>query len=137
MLNKTLEQLIKWDAALTGFSSDDLPMAARLRALNTLTSLERHFADAELAEVAAWAEASGGFDAVTASFGDGECYYVFGDGSLYYKSNGQSEVWAFASDFADQRIINGYDGPLDEMDYGLLAHLGGYFAEVAEERGAR
>jgi hypothetical protein len=57
--------------------------------------------------------------------------------SLYFASNAESEVWAFASDFADDRIVNGYDGPLDKMDADLLNHLGGYHSQAVVERGVR
>lgn len=138
MTTEILTRLIKSDTALRGFSATDLPMAAKLRAINTATSLERDFNHKELVEIAAWAESSGGFDAAVANFRSGECcYYVCADGSLYFASNADSEVWADASDFAVERIINGYEGALDSMDAGLLKHLGGYLAEAVEERGTR
>lgn len=138
MNTKLFTRLIKSDTALTGYSVTDLPMAAKLRAINTATSLERDFNHEELVEIAAWAESSGGFEAAIASFREGECcYYVCADGSLYFASSAESEVWADASDFALERIMNGYDGPLDSMDADLLTHLGGYLAEAAEERGTR
>lgn len=138
MNSEILTRLIKSDTALLGFTAIDLPMAAKLRAINTATSLERDFNHDELIEIAAWAESSGGFDAVVAKFRLGECcYYVCADGSLYFASSADSEVWADASDFAVKRIMNGYEGPLDAMDAGLLKHLGGYLAEAVDERGAR
>jgi hypothetical protein len=137
-LTELLTRLIEADTALAGFAADNLPMAAKLRALNTMTSNERHFSSEELDEIETWANSSGGSDAAIASFRDGECcYYVCADASLYFSSSAESEVWAFASDFAVERIVNGYDGPLDEMDAELLKHLGGYLAEVVEERGTR
>jgi hypothetical protein len=132
-----LTRLIKSDSALAGFSPDDLPQAAKLRAINTATSLERDFNHKQLVEIAAWSQSSGGFDA-TASFSSGESsYYVCDDGSLYFASSGDSEVWADAADFAVERIVNGYEGSLDLMDYELLRHLGGYLAEAADERGTQ
>jgi hypothetical protein len=136
MITEILTCLIKSDTALRGFSATDLPMAAKLRAINTATSMERHFNHEELVEIAAWAESSGGFNAAVAKFRSGECcYYVCADKSLYFASNADSEVWADASDFAVERIINGYEGKLDSMDVELLQHLGGYLAEAVEERG--
>lgn len=133
-----LDRLIKSDTALRGFSADDLPLAAKLRAINTTTSREQDFTHEELSAIAAWAEASGGFESVLARFPEGECcYYVCADGSLYFASSADSEVWADANDFAVERILNGYEGKLDAMDAGLLNYLGGYAVEAVEERGIR
>jgi hypothetical protein len=132
-----LTRLIKSDSALAGFSPNDLPQAAKLRAINTASSRDRDFTHEELVEIEVWSQSSGGFDA-TASFSSGESpYYVCDDGSLYFASNGDSEVWADAADFALERIVNGYEGALDLADYELLRQLGGYLAEAAEERGTQ
>lgn len=143
MNTELLARLIEADAALTGFSPDSLPEAAKLRTLNTLVSLERKFSEEEVTQLENWAKSSGGFEGAEAAFSpsdrtpDSSTYYVCADGSLYYACSGDSEVWCFASDFADERIINGYEGPLAEMDVKLLTHLGGFRAEVVEERGTR
>jgi len=125
-IKEIITRLIKADTALRGFTATNLPMAAKLRAINTATSMERYFNHEELVEIAAWAESSGGFDAAVAKFRSGECcYYVCVDDSLYFASNAESEVWFDANDFAIERIVKGgYGGPLDSMDAELLEHLG-------------
>ena len=123
-LSDILTRLINSDTALRGFNATDLPMAAKLRAINTATNLERYFNHNELVEIARWAESSGGCEAA-AAFRSGECcYYVCADNSLYFASSAESEVWFDANEFAGERIVNGYDGPLDSMDAELLKHLG-------------
>ena len=141
MNTSLLSRLIKSDTALTGFSAADLPLAAKARTANVIHSganLWKGISDVDFCAVKKWAGGKEIFDLAVASFREGECcYYVFSDGSLYFASSGDSEVWADASDFAVERIVNGYEGPLDEMDAGLLNHLGGTLAEAAEQRGIR
>lgn len=134
-ITEILTIAIKHDPALSGFKASDLPDAAKARIQNTLWSLERHLTHEELAELGKWTGGNAVFNSAEAQFRQGECcYYVFADGSLYFRSSGDSEVWSDASDFADERIINGYDGPLDDMDADLLRHLGGQYAEAVAER---
>jgi hypothetical protein len=125
-IKEILTRLINSDTALRGFTATNLPLAAKLRAINTAAALERYFNHEELVEIATWAKSSGGFDAAVASFRSGECcYYVCADDSLYFASNAESEVWFDANDFAIERIVKGgYDGPLDSMDADLLKYLG-------------
>jgi hypothetical protein len=139
---KILQTTISSDPALRGFTPGDLPTAARARVAVCLAagSLDTKFSSSDLDILEQW---SGEMNAIlataVASPGEGECtYYVFADGSLYFRSSGDSEVWADAVDFATERILNGYDGPLDSMDHQLLIHLGGsmYEREIAE-RGVR
>ncbi|MGO8679905.1 MAG: hypothetical protein ACLQU6_03200 [Limisphaerales bacterium] len=136
--NELLEMVIKKDAALTGFKASDLPEAAKARILNTMVSLEKDFSSEELDIIEAWC--GKGYKAATFSTSEGECcYYIFADDSLYFRSSGDSEVWAFASDFATDKIIPAYDStdrPIDKMDAALLNHLGGIYANFNTERQA-
>jgi hypothetical protein len=127
--------VIENDNALVGYSTEDLPQAAKARIQNTLCSLERHLTHEELDILEKWTGGNGVFDAAEAKFHDGgQCYYVYSDGSLYFSSNAASEVWGDARDFAVERIIHGYDGQLDKMDSALLRHLGGHYAGEIESR---
>lgn len=131
-------RLIQNDPALNGFSPADLPEAAKARTWACLYagSLDRHHSNEELEEIGKWCGDRKSLDASVASFRSGECcYYVFADGSLYFASNADSEVWADASDFAVEKIINGYEGALVEMDADLLNHLG--YEEEVTARGLR
>jgi hypothetical protein len=137
-LNQILAIVITLDPALKGFEPTDLPEAARARIANTSenTYLEAHLSDEELLTLHQWSDEH--FKKSVFSASEGECcYYLFADHSLYFRSSGDSEVWACASDFASDRILNGYDGPLDRMDSELLTHLGNFFAEAVAERGIR
>jgi len=137
-LNEILETVIKHDPALNGFTRESLPLASKARIQNTLVSLERNLDAAEVDQLEKWTGGRGIFEQAEGAFSEGECcYYVYSDGSLYFRSSGDSEVWTFASDFADDRIINGYDGALDEIDSKLLKHLGGRFEIEMTERGVR
>lgn len=137
-INQILATVIKSDPALTGFTPDDLPIAAKARVQNTLVSLERGLSDEDIDALEAWTGGNEIFNSAEFSFGFGECrYYVFEDGSFYFASSGDSEVWAFASDFATDRICNGYDGPLGKADAALLEHLGSFYEEVIEDRGVQ
>ena len=107
-LNEILETVIKHDSTLSGYTPSDLPEAAKARIQNTLVSLEKELSSEELDLVEKW---TGGVEILKkaeAEFRDGErCYYLFEDGSLYFRSSGDSEVWSLASDFAEEKIING------------------------------
>jgi hypothetical protein len=138
-LNEILETVIKRDAALNGYSPSTLPQAAKARIQNTLDSLERGLNRDELEVLKAWTGGAEIFKQAAADIQERECgYFVFGDGSLYFRSSGDSEVWSDATDFADKKIVNGYDCSLDEMDEKLLRHLGGSrYDSVISDRGVQ
>ena len=136
-IKQILNRIIESDPALRGFGAEKLPAAARARVQNTLVSLEKILTHEELLEVEKWTGGNAIFDQAVTSLSEGECtYYVFSDGSLYFRSSADSEVWAFASDFAEH-LINGYDGQLDQMDTSLLVFLGGIYAEEIRVRAGR
>jgi hypothetical protein len=133
-IQRILATVIKSDPALRGFTADDLPQAAKARIQNTLCSLERHLSSDDLRTLESWTGGNAVFDSAEAQFREGECcYYVFADESIYFRSSGDSEVWAFARDFADRLIINS-DREFDAIDSGLLRHLGGHYADAVAER---
>jgi len=138
-IKEILTRLVEADTALRGFTSSTLPLAAKARAANCIYSGAapwKGITEEEFAALKKWVGGKEIFAAAIASFREGGCcYYIFSDGSLYFASSGESEVWADASDFAVERIINGYEGKLDPMDFDLLTHLGGRLAEAAQERG--
>lgn len=133
-LQEILALVVKQDAALRGFDDLDLPEAAKARVQNTLVSFERYLSHEELEILEGWTVGKSIFSSAVASLSEGECcYYVFADGSLYLQSNGDSEVWSEATDFADERILRGSVGPIYGMNAGLLTHLGGRFADALAE----
>ena len=127
-LKEIIEKVIAADKpTLDGFEADSLPESARARIGNIHGFLESHLEEDELEIIQEWSEKY--WEKATFTTSEGECcYYLFEDGSLYFRSSGDSEVWCFASDFAQDRIIPAYDGStreLDKMDRELMEHLGG------------
>lgn len=136
-LNEILAVVIKKDPALAGFDVQTLPLAGKARVAKTSYSgaLDREHSHEELMEIKNWSGEKGVLQQAVASFSEGECtYYVFSDQSLYFASSGESDVWAFAADFAAERIINGYDQEILGMDAALLNYLGGHYAETVIDR---
>jgi len=88
---------------------------------NQITSYEKFLSHEELAVLKEWF----GEDSHVFSTEEQGCtYYIYSDGSLYFSSTGDSEIWNFAIDFAQKKIIDGYDQAITGMDSKLLEHLG-------------
>jgi len=137
-LKIALDKTITYDSVLRDFSIEALPESSKLRVAELLHNgfLEKYLDGNELNELEAWADEettlkhSIRFDEIPLSI-----YYVMSkDNSLYWTTNGYSEVWADANEFAMHTIVNGYNGPLDKNDVALLRYLGDSFADVINER---
>lgn len=128
---------------LDGFDPEHLPEAViyRLQRLASRGSFDRDFTEAEIHDLQnlTHPEPVAGFISHLPNVceGDQSRYFLFGDGSLYFGNNAQDEVWSEAADFATDRILNGYEGPLAQIDAALLSHLGRFYAEAVTERGVR
>jgi hypothetical protein len=134
-INEILSVVIKSDYAMRGFvDPEKLPFAARARVKDIMVRFESRLDSNGLLSLKMWAGVFHNEWRAIAELGNEYCrYFVFRDGSLYFRSNGDSEVWASAEDFALERIIPIDRKRWDETDVSLLKFLGGVYADSAKE----